>query len=195
MRANFQIALVMWFYTLKCFLPHNQCTQYVVYRSLKNYLKQQIYVILHNNASAVLLHVRRQIRSWKEKITRTERPTTVFELILIWLHCSHMHTYCVPLVGRHSFPGHCPHSSNGMMRNQSEPRGGEERLHEFSQTCEPAQLLPSYGKRQLRMNNGLQPHWCLGSVVVALQRDQSYGCMYSRRTASQQWIVDWGIYL
>lgn len=84
-----------------------------------------------------------------------------------------------------------------MIKNQSEPRGGGERLHEFSQTCEPTQLLPSYGKRQLRMNNGLQPHWCLGSVVEEPQRDQSYGCMFGilgEQQANNGWMTEDSIY-
>lgn len=100
--------------------------QMYVMQSRKMTLKRYIYELLYK--FAVFLHVIRQIRSWKGKITSTERPTTVFEFMLQWLHCSHMHTYCAPLVGRHSFPGHCPHSSNGMIKNQSEPCGGGEKI-------------------------------------------------------------------
>lgn len=114
----------------------------------------------------------------------------MFELISICVHYSHMYTYRASPVGRHSFPGHCLHSSISTIKNQSEPRGGRERLHCFSFLKHVSQqLLPSYGKRQLWMNNGLQPRcWCLDTVVEALQRDQSFGCMYSRINASQQWL-------
>lgn len=47
------------------------------------------------------------------------------------------------------------------------------------------------------MNNGLQPHWCLGSVVEEPQRDQSYGCMFGilgEQQANNGWMTEDSIY-
>ena len=60
---------------------------------------------------------------------------------------------------------HSPYSGGGIIKNQSSHvEGRAKTVRARAKTCQAERLLTAYGKRQLRMNNELQPQWCLGLV-------------------------------